>query len=404
MAASNLVAVRRQDKNGRTQTRWIKGDRGPSPSSHGIPAPTAAPARKPAMAAAETEAAAAAKRLRTTRTFTYDISQWRLNDLSPALEPHLTAKLKFTATDDDFYAVLEHFTLTDALVLMNAWPDAAAKTREVYSQGKRFNIASADNGKLVAELRRRGIPAKDFIALDQRNDRVFSGHGFTDLNWCSTLLDSAEYALSPEAKTALREARAEGQNVDSATQMWTFHNDIKWGQIKLADLKAVGMGVAHSMVPTLRDALVKIAAEESRCTALELRDLLADAPDDPPLDDSLRYAAMVRAAVQYGAELTRSLRDHMSAFHSDEVARRLSTPEERWAFTAYYDAVASPDEGHLGHRDEDLPILPEDALEIWRLGIPAKQARQSLERGMEPMQIVAVHKEGIGAAVSDGWL
>lgn len=377
MSINPLVSVKRPDKNGKVVTRRVRPT-GAGSVTTAIPAPktTGTPADRK-----QSPKKTAEQRMHERRSAAMDkIKKHSFNAERSAIQPsyefekHESKTYKFECTDNDFYTVLEHFTTDDAIVLM-ASGLKAEQIRAVRSQKGKSVRGTAKNAELVAELRKRTIPAADYC-------KHFLQNRYAAWNEPEKFLDTVEC----ESLDVLKKDK------DLRFQLTRL---VEYGDVRVSDIKDFGIEYVPNDHQSITHTLMDIKRGDSMSTALEIRELIGkpDATKD-------RTGSRIRMAVQYGAEFASSIKfpimsmcleDTSSTFHDEQAMEFLKYADDTF--------TEEPDSWDTG-----MGVDADGYQTLWEAGIPVEAARHGLERGLSALQIIAVHQHGIEASVSDGWI
>ena len=376
---THLTAEKRLDKNGRWVTKHVRsGARGSAGGA--IPSPSLT--RTPEHPRKAKERAALAKRIKSldkVRVRTLNRKKTRIY-ASWRLEKFYKESYKFSASDNDFYTVLEKLPFGDAVVLMNA--GLRADQVDEFLEKNRYD--AVDNSALVAELRARGVGVAAYVAVQS-----------SMFVWPDNAVDAAEtYHLFSN--------RNYGPDYYARTQ---YVDHVGCENISVNDIKAVGVDRCNRDFADFHNLLNLIRNGQSACTAAELGEMLDRFDERFPedVDDRTLLAVRSRAGVKYGIDLVEGIEDPMSFYYAEEHADKME-PEKAKDFLLYSDRAGS-DEPIERYDDSDKwRKLAVTKKTLWESGIDVEAAREGIAAGMSAEQIIGVHQHGITASMSSGWL
>lgn len=379
MANSNLTPEKRIDKRGVAVTRHVKIATAAN-SGKPMPAPSMKGGAKPApLSHEEKRTAQRVKELGRNRIRRVQRSELDIHANS-VLEPLFKESYTVRGNDNDFYSLVEKLSVADAIVLSHHGlkPDQL----DAFIANKNYQRYVRDNTELVAKLRARGIPAKDFINAvglhyDERGEDV--------------MLDAAECSAIYSASKYLGQYGAQ----DTLTR-YVSHD-----QVALSDIKALGPEQVGDHIGDYGTLLLRIKNGKSLATAQEISDMI-ERTGDSWSDERVRSVIRTRCAVRYGVEFAESIRLPHMTFYAEAIADSLPVDEAK-SFLSYVDNAyeAEPKSVWSGNATS-IDMGP--CWDLWEEGISTEAARKGLEGGMSAREIIAVERDGIMPAVADGWL
>lgn len=389
MANNNLVTVRRADVTGKVVTRHVRAS-SVAGNTSALPAPTVGgdSASRKAVKKSPEEAALQRRVASMDRTKARIINAKKHRIVtSYEYEKYAASTYKFNCSDNDFYAVLEHFSVGDTIALMGAGLKAEEVRRRVEG-GQRFT-ASGEHSELVAGLRSRTIPMMNFC-------KMYAEHGYYAEHEVDQFLDVVEsYSLDEFKPESLKRTQQQHTNFAGESYSDLISQQVLHRWIRFSDVKTVGPQYCVDNYVEMMDALQAIKSGKSACTAAELR-VVVDQPDA----NLTRSAVRTRLAVRYGAEFAASIQYPNMAMFTEESAKKMS-PEEGMAYLSYADRTFTEEPESAWEVDG---FSEKGHLEMWKAGVSAESARDGLERGFTSGQIIGIHREGIHSSVADGWL
>jgi hypothetical protein len=382
MANSNLTPEKRVDKRGIAVTRHVKTAASPT-AGKVMPAPSlngASVTAKPApLGVEEKRIAMRVKELGRNRIRRITRSELPVHANSVL---HSLYKESYTVrgNDNDFYSLVEKLHPDDAVVLSHHGLKPDQLDAFILSNNYQFYLR--DNTELVAELRKRGIPAMDFIRAhclryDEGGEDVM-----IDAAECSAIYAASKYGDKYGARDVL--SRYVGQET-----------------VALEDIKTLGPEHVAEHIADFSRLLLRIKRGSSLATAQEIKDMIGRTGDDKS-EESVRSVIRTRTAVRYGVEFAEGLRFPHLTFHAEEIADKLPV-EDAKSFLTYVDNAYTEEPSRVWSGNAPQ-IDMEPCRELWSEGIDVEVAREGLERGFSAREIIAIEKEGIMPAVADGWL
>lgn len=379
---SNLVPVRRMDKNGVMTTKYVRPDKGSSGASQ-LPAPSAGTGKKKQYADPALERRRRALDRSSVRTFSRKKTGIHANTI---LEKYYKDNYSFRCSDNEFYAVLEKLDIDDAIVLMTA----GLRPQQIDSfVEKQYMHYAVDNSLLVSELRTRAIPLYEYLHISKN---IFTGHYAQ-----SAVLDAAE-------------ARALFPGKDNETTRQWYSEQVAGGLISLDDMKVIGLDRCKRNMGDFIQLLPKIKSGESKATAEEIGLMIDRLEENPDVihgdtEHKVLISVWARFAVRFGTDFVESINHPLSLYYSEEDSTEMDD-ETAKEFLAYSDQASMTTLGPMTSYSDDKKWIVEagNKRRLWDAGIDADVAREGLDGGMSAEQIIAVQQHGISTGVSSGWL
>jgi len=376
---SNLVPVKRVNKNGVMVTKHVRADATQHNGSL-MPAPSLAKHVKSARVTKERAALdKRLKRMDKPRNRSFNRKKMGIYG-TPVLEKLFKTTYKFNCSDNDFYTLLERLRLSDVFILMSA--GLKPEQRDAFIERNNFHHYEEDNAELVEGLRSRGIPLDNY--LETVNNPV--------LEYIETplLLDAAE------------------------TYVMFSHEDYSYAKgilpgcvgskiVSLDDIKA--LGVNRCGYSDFIYLLPEFKNGNAKCTAVELAEMLdrLKESDDDDLDHRILESVRSRLAVKFGVPFMESVDHPMSLWYAESYLVGMDD-DTAVKFLNYVDKATWDETIPKFDNETKWVQIAADKKTLWESGIDADTAREGLESGMTAEQIIGVHQHGIAPIVSSGWL
>lgn len=382
MSNSNLTPEQRQDKNGKTTTRWVRKDTSPARSL----LPSVKLVVIPPTRQQKDDQKARDKRIRhmNQRGLTgYRTSEYAMYP-SEKLSHLFMDRYSVSLSDNDVYALLEKMSVSDALVLAanDVTPDKI--TPKILKLVNR-----EDNTGLVKQLRERGVRFADYASVSLRES-------------------SLDYTQEQRVDAAEILSMFTGSQYDGTFGAREVYSDyLLQDQIKLSDLKEIGVDYCGD-TNTFPMLLLRINNGKSKCTAAELGAML-DRTKNLHTEGLRQYEInsvindRADLAVAYGVELAEKAVNPIFINYAVDVLNQTGehSKEEKLAFCEYVnDVCPEPFNGdRVGWRNK-VTLLTE----IFDAGVAPDKARDAMAAGLTASQMIAIHSEGIAPSVAGGWL
>lgn len=374
---ANLVPELRTDSLGRTQRRWVRDQTAGGSAS--IPAPAPGPSRP-----AKSNTKRGTPKQRRTRSFDvefrYDAADAELTDRIG--EHHYgyreTVAASFDARDIDVLDVLSVASPANAALLLRAGARTADDALSILHEHKLDRLA-VDNSEVTGPAEEREIPATDLLAfLIDRPDAL------------SAPAERCVEAAAIYAHPGFAKLRRSG--------FGTVHEAVLAGRISAEDLRPISPGVfdGTSTPHALLRALEDIHSGKLDCTAGQLRTYLEEGEIRSTHSDLLEMLGT------FGYDwVTREGRGEMAQevrVHNRTKDRPVAEQKAAIEYWNELQRLAAAEKGYRSY------LLVPEGLELWESGIPAGEAHQMLARGDSVERIVSAREQGIGGAVTSGWL
>ena len=380
---SNLIPVRRTDKNGVLTTKHVRAD---SAKKTAIKVPPvvlspATPARQ--LKDDERSRNKRLKAMSVRRPRSYSRSSMHIN-ANPNLSHLFRDRYSLSASDDDLYGLFEKMSLSDAIVLAdnNMTPEKlTSKTMKL--------IDREDNSDLVKVLRQRAIRFDDYVSV--ANDPL-SGYSQEHI------VDAAE-CLSLYPKHESEGSFGPGK---------VYSSYLLQGQIRLSDLKSIGIDNCES-TDDFAIALLRIKSGKAKCTAAELGEMLNRTKKLDFTKERRDYetrslvGTRTSLAVEYGADFAERVHNPVFVQHiaSESPKAQDRTPEERAEFCEFLNELRpEPYDGNHEGWFKDIKVFDE----LWEAGVAPDKARDGMDANLTTSQIIAIHANDIAPSVAGGWL
>lgn len=258
----------------------------------------------------------------------YALDTATVKGFSPTLDFPFVAvgALVLKGTDEQFRALVANFALDDVIVTM-AVPGG---TEDALSGLVR---PTGGNPELADALRARDIGFEDFLD-------VYTGpRGRSALGTLEGVrgedgrraLDAAEYRGIPASRAARDTVVANGYDED---QGW-YATPVRFGGIRLADIKAIGATAVHSDRHVFEPILRDLALGRGKATAAELGQFARDIELFPSSAAPQIAAVAVQAAHAFGAEFARNGPDIGAVVIAWDTAMELDGEEAQRSFLCY---------------------------------------------------------------------
>lgn len=371
---SNLIPVKRMDKNGKLVTRNVRAGAALTSSKTSLPAPVAAPKLKKKVTAKKPlEKQTKVQHRMGSRSHHYPDPA--LFDALNLNQEHLWDLTTITASDVQMYDVFSVVRTDDAVLLMDRGYTTAEQVVELLEKNNLTHLL-IDRRDLMTEAQNRRIDAWNFMEAQHR-------FGINDMECDPEVLLGA---VRLDDSVSLPRWTTSGERDSYAHQVMK-------GAISYEDVMTIGISNLsgrgnESIAPHICVWLNDIHTGKAHYDAELLARLL---------QKSSYSIAKVRNALgmvsEYGPEFVRGI-SYLDAALEINGSYRNRTTAQRADMITYYD------QGSLSFYDVKMAVV----VKLYDNGIPVDDAKAMLSQKMDVDRIIAAHKEGITKSVSSGWL
>lgn len=357
---SNLIPEKRVDKNGVLTTKHVRASK-PAVAGRSLPAPTVSQAPKQAIKVKEPT-----KRQLHTRLRHISIAR---HESDKGLEDRLGVSWNdsFTANDAQIYSVLSVTSPGNALLLLK---DGARTAEEATARLDELGLGRLmeDNSALTGEMLSRRIYPETYFS-------VLAGEGDASPNF----LDYVEY-----------------MSIDSLFEFHEMGREVKAGSIKLADVKALGVGrIKKSEAEReIREYLQACANGTTNTTMNDAKIIFEKYGNE---FSSISYALALNS--RYGSEFGTVIEPDGFVMG---LSRRLTArveEDERIAKVIKYGLLVRDAFYEEGSRIKEMPS-DMDMVQLYDSEVPPEQVAQ----GVTAQQWDAIKNNEVAPSISGGWL
>lgn len=368
---TRLIPEKRVDRNGKIVTRHIR--------TNPVSTTTAIPNVPPEKDTAAKSQRPSKKQLESTFHTLYNSDYPQDPQLVSALNLDTREFLRFSVNDIEFADVISVTSEANAIGLMAGGIRTAEQAKDVLTRHGLGHLIE-DNSWEASELIKRRVTPLCYI----------------------------EMKMQPSAHLASREELVDAAEAHSIKALRgigypTFPVRVLDGAISIEDIRTVGATRLIRSDPygsVMIPALVRIKAGESRYNASDLR-LLIEEFSEKETEAVYDMDKILKLAQRHGAEYVCNLYSPDTAFN---LIKYLGDDKDNEAAS---EAITSYVDNLLRCQAETatrFKVNLKDAVVLYHAGVDYKAAARGLADDNSVNQIIAIHKEGITASVSGGWL